>query len=63
LEAGLSQCSHLVYGFTGINDNKRVVSLNAQRDLDQGSAQFRAATQLKRKFPNLKVLLGKKKII
>lgn len=58
IEPGLSQCTHLVYGFTGINDQKRVTSLNAQRDLDSGSALFRQATQLKRKYPGLKVLLG-----
>lgn len=36
IEAGLSQCTHLVYGFAGINDAKKVVSLNANQDLDQG---------------------------
>lgn len=35
-----------------------MTSLNAQRDLDQGTAGFRQATQLKRKYPGLKVLLG-----
>jgi hypothetical protein len=36
IEAGLSQCTHLVYGWTGINDAKKAVSLNSQQDLDQG---------------------------
>jgi hypothetical protein len=36
LEAGLNQCTHLVYGWTGINDAKKVVSLNANQDLDHG---------------------------
>lgn len=58
IEPALSQCTHLVYGFAGINDQKRVTSLNAQRDLDQGNALFRQANQLKRKNPGLKVLLG-----
>jgi GH18 family chitinase len=35
-----------------------VTSLNAQRDLDSGSSLFRQATQLKKKNPGLKVLLG-----
>lgn len=58
IEAGLSQCTHLVYGWAGINDNKKVVSLNSNQDLDQGKGLFRLTTQLKRKFPGLKILLG-----
>lgn len=54
----MSQCTHLVYGFAGINDNKKVISLNANQDLDQGKGLYRLTTQLKRKFPGLKVLLG-----
>lgn len=40
IEAGLSQCTHLVYGYAGINDNKKVVSLNANQDLDQGKGSL-----------------------
>lgn len=58
IEAGLSQCTHLVYGWAGINDVKKVVSLNSNQDLDQGKGFYRLTTQLKRKFPGLKVLLG-----
>lgn len=47
-----------MYGFAGISDNKRVVSLNSNQDLDQGKGLYRLTTQLKRKFPGLKVLLG-----
>lgn len=36
IEAGLSQCTHLVYGYASINDNSKVVSINANQDLDQG---------------------------
>jgi hypothetical protein len=41
IEAGLSQCTHLVYGWAGINDNKKVVSLNANQDLDSGKGLTR----------------------
>jgi GH18 family chitinase len=58
IEAGLNQCTHLVIGYTSINDQKRVVSLNAQRDLDHGNRLFREATNLKAKHQGLKVLLG-----
>ena len=59
LEPGLSSCTHLVYGYAGINaETKKVVSLNPGQDLDQGKGLYRLTTQLKRKFPGLKVLLG-----
>lgn len=58
IEAGLSQCTHLIYGYAGINDAKKVVSLNANQDLDQGKGLYRLTTQLKRKFPGLKIMLG-----
>ena len=59
LEAGLSLCTHLVYGYAGINaETKKVVSLNPSQDLDQGKGLYRLTTQLKRKYPGLKVLLG-----
>ncbi|CAO1423132.1 unnamed protein product [Diamesa serratosioi] len=59
LEAGLSMCTHLVYGYAGINaETKKVVSLNPSQDLDQGKGLYRLTTQLKRKYPGLKVLLG-----
>jgi hypothetical protein len=46
IEAGLSQCTHLVYGWTGINDAKKVVSLNSQQDLDQGKGLKASFTTL-----------------
>ncbi|KAG5666683.1 hypothetical protein PVAND_014698 [Polypedilum vanderplanki] len=58
LEAGLSQCTHVVYGFLSINDQKRVVSLDPTRDYDHGKRLFREATTLKVRYPGLKVLLG-----
>lgn len=59
LEPALSFCSHLVYGHAGLNAaTNKLESLNPSLDLDQGKGHFRLITQLKRKFPALKVLLS-----
>lgn len=49
----------MLNSFLGINsaDNK-IQSLNAGLDLDQGKGHYRIITQLKRKFPGLKILLS-----
>nr|WIM01400.1 imaginal disc growth factor [Limnephilus flavicornis] len=59
LDPALTFCSHLVYGYAGIAaDSHKLVSLNENLDLDKGHANYRIITQLKRKFPALKVLLS-----
>lgn len=59
IEPALSICTHLIYGYAGINpDNYNVRSVNEQLDLDSGKGQFRLVTDLKRRYPALKVLLG-----
>lgn len=59
LEPALSQCTHLVYGYAGINaDTFKLVSLDDKQDLDSGKGLYRVATQFKRKFPGLKVMLS-----
>lgn len=59
LDPALSFCSHLVYGYAGIAaDTHKLVSLNENLDLDKGHANYRIITQLKRKFPALKILLS-----
>jgi GH18 family chitinase len=59
LEQGLSLCTHLVYGYAGIDIlNGKCRSLNEGLDLDQGKGHFRTITTLKRRYPNLKILLG-----
>jgi chitinase len=59
LEPALAQCTHLVYGYAGLNaDTFKMVSLNEQQDLDVGKALYRETTALKKKFPGLKVLLS-----
>jgi len=59
LEPALQYCTHLVYGYAGINpSSNKLVSNNEKLDLDLGSSLFRQVTGLKRKYPALKVLLS-----
>ncbi|XP_012288384.1 chitinase-like protein Idgf4 isoform X2 [Orussus abietinus] len=59
LRPALSLCTHLIYGFAGINANDfEVVPLNPSLDTGAGYAFYRLVTQLKRSFPDLKVYLG-----
>jgi len=59
LEPALQFCSHLVYGYAGINpSSNKLVSLNEKLDLDVGNGLYRTVTGLKKKYPHLKVLLG-----
>lgn len=58
-EPALAFCTHLIYGYADINaESNKVESLNPSLDLDQGKGHYRIITQLKRKFPQLKVLLS-----
>lgn len=47
----------MVYGTAGLVDNK-LESLHTKLDLDQEKGHFRQITELKRKFPTLKVILS-----
>ncbi|XP_037937618.1 chitinase-like protein Idgf4 [Teleopsis dalmanni] len=59
LEPALQFCSHLVYGYASINPtSNKLVSPNEKLDLDIGSGVYRALTNLKKKYPHLKVLLS-----
>lgn len=59
LEPALQFCTHLVYGYAGINPNSnKLVSNNEKLDLDIGSGLYRQVANLKKKYPHLKVLLG-----
>lgn len=55
----LSLCTHLVYGYAGINaETFEVVPLNPSLDTGAGYAYYRLATQLKRTAPDLKIYLS-----
>lgn len=59
LDPALSFCTHLVYGFAGIQaDTYKMVSLNPNLDVDRSHANYRALTNFKSKYPGLKVLLS-----
>lgn len=57
LELGVQFCSHLVYGYLGINPNT-YQAYSLQEDLDIHRHQFFEVTALKQKYPHLKVLLS-----
>lgn len=59
LEPAVSFCDYLIYGYAGIDKNtNKLISLNEKLDLDHGQGLFRQITNLKNKYPKLKVLLG-----
>jgi chitinase len=59
IEPALSSCTHLVYGFAGINpENFKVAPLISNEELDQTNGLYKQITSLKLKYPNLKVLLS-----
>lgn len=56
-EIALQFCTHLIYGYAGINsENFQLKSLNTQRDLQR--RHFATVTDLKEKFPHIKFLLS-----
>ncbi|KAG5893215.1 hypothetical protein JTB14_025619 [Gonioctena quinquepunctata] len=57
LEPALQYCTHLVYGYAAINDDTlKLVPMNEQFDVIKDN--YRHVTDLKRRFPKLKVLLS-----
>ncbi|XP_037951361.1 imaginal disk growth factor 6 [Teleopsis dalmanni] len=59
LEPSLQFCTYLVYGYAGIErETYKAISLNQNLDLDLGKGLYRTVTRLKRKYPNLKILLS-----
>lgn len=59
IEPALSSCTHLVYGYAGINaDNFKLAPLISNEELDQTKGMYKQITSLKTKFPSLKVMLS-----
>ncbi|KOC70074.1 Chitinase-like protein Idgf4 [Habropoda laboriosa] len=55
----LSLCTHLVYGFAGINaETFEVVPLSPSLDTGAGYSYYKLTTQLKKAFPDLKIYLS-----
>lgn len=65
LKPALSYCTHLVYGFVGIDDDKyKAISLDPKLDLPEskdvkgGKGNFKSITALKKAYPSLTILLS-----
>nr|AAV68692.1 putative IDGF [Diaprepes abbreviatus] len=57
LEPALQFCTHLIYGYAGIReDNFKISPLNEPLDINKQN--YRHITDLKRKYPGLRVLLS-----
>ncbi|XP_061396951.1 imaginal disk growth factor 6-like [Musca vetustissima] len=59
LEPSFQFCTYIIYGYAGIErDSFKAMSLNQNLDLDLGKGLYRTVTRLKRKYPNVKVMLS-----
>ncbi|KAL4717696.1 hypothetical protein ACJJTC_000845 [Scirpophaga incertulas] len=59
LDPALSFCTHLVYGYAGIQpDTYKMIPLNENLDVDRLHANYRTITNFKTKYPGMKVLLS-----
>ncbi|KAK9878480.1 hypothetical protein WA026_022122 [Henosepilachna vigintioctopunctata] len=57
LDNALQFCSHLIYGYAGIDE--KTYKLKALDDsLDLNNHNYKKVTELKRRFPGLKILLS-----
>jgi GH18 family chitinase len=56
---GLSLCTHLVYGYAGINpETFKVAPLISNEELDMANGLYKQVTQLKTHYPSIKILLS-----
>lgn len=65
LKPALPFCTHLIYGYAGIDDDKyKAKSLDPKldlpesKDVKEGKGNFKAITALKKAYPGLTVLLS-----
>lgn len=59
IEPALSSCTHLVYGFAGINpDTFKIAPLISNEELDETKGLYKQITSLKGKYPTLKIMLS-----
>ncbi|CAK9817594.1 Probable chitinase 2 [Anthophora quadrimaculata] len=55
----LELCTHLIYTFAGLNSTTSTIrSLDPHMDIENGIGNYRKMTQLRKKYPNLNVLLA-----
>ena len=59
IEPALASCTHLVYGYAGVNpETFKIAPLISNEELDLSKGMYRQITSLKTKYPNVKVLLS-----
>jgi len=59
IDSALSSCTHLVYGYAGINaDTFKIAPLISNDELDKSHGLYKQITSFKTKYPSLKVLLS-----
>lgn len=59
IEPALPTCTHLVYGYAGINaDNFKLAPLISNEEFDQTKGMYKQITQFKTKYPKLKIILS-----
>ncbi|XP_058057279.1 chitinase-like protein Idgf4 [Anopheles bellator] len=59
IELALPFCTHLIYGYAGIDAATYRTRPNiASLDLDEGQGQYRTVTTLKKRYPGLRVFLS-----
>lgn len=59
MKPALGLCTHLVYGFAGVNpETFEAVALHPDIDTGAGYGFYKLVTQMKRIFPDLKVYLS-----
>lgn len=59
LEQALPYCTHLIYGYAGIEeDTNKIAYLDSANDKDTVEQNYKKIIRIKRKFPGLKILLS-----
>ncbi|CRL05586.1 CLUMA_CG018142, isoform A [Clunio marinus] len=59
IEPALSSCTHLVYGYAGLDATTfKIAPLRTNEELDKTNGLYKQITSLKTKYPNLKILLS-----
>lgn len=59
IKPGLQYCTHLIYGYAGIDDDDFVLKhLDEDLVLDKGKGQYKAVTALKTYNAGLKIMLS-----
>lgn len=59
IEPALASCTHLIYGYAGINaENFKIAPLISNEELNENNGLYKQITQFKAKFPLLKVFLS-----